>query len=380
MAKEFAARFHLRHPTKGFNVMPWDAEDAGVYFGERKLNEQLQRRVEAAYALGRPPKIYIQGRWGAGKTHHLYHLKYILESKGLGGKKDFIVRFFQVECEDDTAFQYLHRKMLNSLGMEVVKKAVSDFLMEHGTNRADEQKRLFDSQNLIVATQVLSIGDEQLAWRWLSGGQLSSAELRSLNVTSNLEDTTELVDVQIRLGRLLQEQGRRIVFLIDEAESLKNVTKANAQRSWHDGLRNLADSSNNSIGYVMATFVDLNNPYPEFAAEEDIVRRLGQQNILTLEPYSDPNEVKAFIQDLLKARVDPSSIETLPAGVKAETYPFTEDALDLFMHEVLAGVSPTPSKIIEAVSECALAAHLQDQDTIELDVVRNVVPSVVSAP
>ncbi len=377
---ELAERFRLRYPEKGFAVLPWDPQDAGVYFGEQRLNERLQRRIEAGYALGRPPKIYLYGRWGAGKTHHLYHLKYLLENQGIAGRNNFIVRLFSVECEDDTGFDYLHRKMLNALGIDVVKQAVSDFLMQHGSNRAQEQRRLFESPNLIVATQVLSIGDDQLAWKWLTGHALSTAELRALNVTANLEDTSELVDVSVRIGRLLREQSRDLIFLVDEAEGLKNVGKPNAQRSWHDGLRNLADNLNNSVGFVLATYVDNNTPAPNFITEEDIVRRVGQQNILELEPYSDPIEVRRFLTDLIQARIDFSRVTDLSSTVTAETYPFDMDALDLFLQELLAGVSPTPSKIIEALSECALEAHIEDLNHITADVVREVVPRVVSIP
>ncbi len=375
---QLSERFRLKYKDKGFAVLPWDPSDAAVYFGSQALNTQLQRRIEAAYALAHPPKIYLQGRWGTGKTHHLYHLKYRLENNGAAGRNGFLVRFFAIECEDDTDFRYLHRKLLNSIGIDVVKSAVSNFLMQHGANRAHEQRRLFESTNLTVATQVLSIGDDQLAWKWLSGLQLNTGELRSLNVTANLEDTAELVDVLVRVGRLLREQGNDLVFLIDEAESLKNVNKPNAQRSWHDGLRNLADQANNSIGFVMAIHTDTNNSPPEFIMEDDINRRIGQQNILTLEPLADAPEVKGFLKDLLHARIDFASLPALPSNVTGETYPFEVDAFDLFLNELISGVSPTPSKVIESLSECALTSHLANEDFISMEVVQDVVPRVVS--
>ncbi len=377
---EFATRFHLSRPEKGFDVSPWDPEDAKIYFGDQRLSIELERRIEAGYSLGKPPKIYLRGRWGAGKTHHLYHLKYVVETKGVGGVHGFIAPYLQVECEDDTPFQYLHRKMLNALGLTTVKGAVSEFLMSAGANRQAEQERLFGNSNLIIATQVLSIGDDQLAWKWLSGETLSGSELRTLNVTTNLEDTTELVDVLVRIGRLLREQRNHVLFFIDEGEGLKNVRKANAQSSWHDGFRNLADNMNNAIGFILAIFVDHANETPDFISEDDIVRRLGQRNLVDLEPYSGQDEIEPFLRDLLRSRINLGAVSSFPDSAPADTYPFTQDAWDLFINELLHGaVSATPSKVIEGVSECSWEAHVQDVDHISIDVVQEVMPRVTAA-
>lgn len=375
--KDFADRFHLSQPDKGFEISPWD--DAKIYFGDKTLNKELENRIEAGYSLGKPPKIYLQGRWGAGKTHHLYHLKYVLEWTGLPSVKKFVAPYLSIECDDDTTYQYLHRKMMNAFGIKTVKEAVSNFLMSTGSNRSDAQSRMFGSQNLIVATQVLSIGDDQLAWRWLCGEKLTTSELKSLNVTSPLEDTAELVDVLVRVGRLFREQGTNVIFFIDEGESLKKITKPNAQSSWHDGFKNLADQLNNSVGFVMAIFVDSNYPSPEFINEDDIMRRLGQRNIITLEPYSQPEQVLPFLKDLLKARIKLDAVQSFPDGSSRETYPFDSDAIDLFVNEILSGLSPTPSKIIEAVRECAWEAHTRDQDVITTAIVQEVVPRVTAS-
>jgi hypothetical protein len=377
---EFAARFHLSHPEKGFDVSPWDPEDAKIYFGDQRLSRELESRIERGYSLGKPPKIYLRGGWGAGKTHHLYHLKYVVESQGVGGVQGFIAPYLQVECEDDTPFQYLHRKMLNALGLATVKEAVSDFLMSAGANRQAEQQRMFGGQNLIIATQVLSIGDDQLAWKWLSGETLSGNELRTLNVTTNLEDTTELVDVLVRLGQLLRERGKRVLFFIDEGEGIKNVGKRNAQISWHDGFRNLADNTNNSIGYIISFFVDSTHETPEFISEDDIVRRLGQRNLVDLQPYSGQDEIDPFLRDLLKSRIDFDSISSFPEEAPPDTYPFTPDARDLFINELLhGGVSATPSKIIEGVSECVWEAHIQDRNYISVEMINDVMPRVTAS-
>lgn len=376
---DLATRFHLSRPDRGFEISPWDSEDAKIYFGDKTLNQELRKRIEAGYSLGRPPKIYLQGRWGAGKTHHLYHLKYVLESEGLPSVKSFITPYLQIECDTETEYQYLHRKMLNALGLLTIKDAVSNFLMAQGAGRPAAQSQMFGSPNLIVATQVLSIGDDQLAWRWMSGEKLSAAELKSLNVTSSLEDTSELVDVMVRIGRLLRHEGKNVLFFIDEGEGLKNVSKPNAQTSWHDGFKNLADNANNSVGFVLAIFVDNNNPSPEFINEDDIIRRIGQKNILNIEPFSQPQQVLPFLQDLLKSRIKLEELETLPASVSKASYPFETDAMDLFVNEMLHGaVSATPSKIIEAVSECAWEAHTRDQNAISAEVVQDVVPRVTA--
>lgn len=377
----FSDRFFLSRPEKGFDVAPWDPEDASIYFGDQRLNRELAGRIEAGYATGRPPKIYLRGRWGAGKTHHLYHLKHIMESTGVGSITNFIAPYIQIECDDDTRFQYLHKKILNAIGIVKVKKAVADFLMAAGSEREAEQKRLFDKSNLIIATQVLSIGDDQLAWKWLCGETLSAGELRTLNVTTNLEDTAELVEVLFRIGRLLKEtDGAHVLIFIDEGEGLHNVRKPNAQASWHDGMKNLADNMNNSIGFILSLYVDHSNETPEFVSEDDIIRRIGQRNMVDLDPYSEPGEIEPFLKDLLESRIRLDEIDVWPGDTSRDTFPFAPDARDLFVHELLAGaVSATPSKIIEGVSECAWEAHTRGEPFINVDVVQEVMPRVTAA-
>jgi hypothetical protein len=380
---DFAERFHLTNRDRAFEIAPWYPEDAGIYFGNRELNSELEGRIQAGYALGKPPKIYLSGRWGAGKTHHLYHLKHVLETTAWPGGRTFIAPYFQIECDDATTFSYLHKKMMNALGVDLVKQAVSDFLMGFGaaTARSEAQARMFGSANLVVATQVLSIGDAQLAWKWLSGERLSGGELRSLNVTTNLEDTSELVDVLVRIGRLLNSQNCDLIFFVDELEGLRNVTKPNASSSWHDGMRNLADNMNNSVGYVFGIFVDTNNPFPGFIIEDDIVRRMGQRNSIELPTYSDATDIDPFLRDLVGARIRLDDLGSLPPEVTRDSYPFTMDARDLFINELVAGaVSATPSKIIEGLSECAWAAHIAEESFISVETVQEVMPRVTAVP
>lgn len=376
----FAERFHLTHPSKAFEILPWEPEDAKAYFGDRQLNKDLENRIERGYTMGKPPKIYLLGRWGSGKTHHLYHLQYVLQTTGVGSITTFIAPYIQIECKDDTSYSYLHRKMMDTLGLKTVKSAISTFLMGLGPDRAAGQKAIFGSDNLIIATQVLSIGDEQLAWKWLCGETLSGSELKSLNVTSNLQDTSELVDVLVRIGRLLADQGQKLIYFIDEGESLKNITKPNAQRSWHDGIKNLADNSNSSVGFIMAMFVDNANPTPEFITEDDIFRRLGTHNIVDLEPFTESAEIVPFVRDLLEARIDFGSISEFPAGSTAASFPFTDDGFELFVQELASGAaSATPSKVIEGVSECAWKAHTLEEEAISMTTVQDVMPIVMAA-
>lgn len=379
---DFAQRFHLKYPEKGFEIAPWDPEDAKIYFGKSALNLQLQNRIEAGYSQGRPPKLYLQGSWGSGKTHHLYHIQHILNSSGVGGMNGFITPYIAIECQDNTDFHYFHKKLLNGLTLTKVKEAVSDFLMDTGQDRTTAQQDMFGSRNLILATQVLAMGGEndQLAWKWMSGDRLNPGELKGLGVTTNLEDTSELTDVLIRLGRLFLRSGKRLIFFIDEAESVKNVSKPNAQSSWHDGLKNLADNANNSVGYMIAIFMDNNNPTPEFMIEDDIVRRMGQKNIIDLEPFFEGLQLKNFIKDLLSARIDFTEITAFPDGSSLDTYPFKSDAFDLFLNELLGGaVSATPSKIIEGVRECTWRAHELDIDLVSVEVVQEIMPVVTQA-
>jgi hypothetical protein len=126
--------------------------------------------------------------------------------------------------------------------------------------------------------------------------------------------------------------------------------------------------------------VDHANETPAFISEADVIRRLGQGNLVDLEPYSGPEQIEPFLRDLIASRIDLHAIGDNTLEPTPDAYPFTADSWDAFVNELVAGaVSATPSKIIEGVSECAWEAHLRDELTISVDAVQEVMPRVTQA-
>ena len=95
-----------------------------------------------------------------------------------------------------------------------------------------------------------------------------------------LVETGDLVDVLVTVGELFKRIGQHILFLVDEGENLHAVSNADAQRSWHDAFRRLADQNDNqSLGWIMTFYETIHEGAPPFMFEGDITSVLQNQLI-----------------------------------------------------------------------------------------------------
>ena len=105
-------------------------DDRRVYFGRGNLNEQLIGDIEQRYEMGIPPKKYIHGLYGAGKTHTLFNIKDCIEEDPQNLPSDFKIRcrFVEAEFRKKTDYTYLHRSIMEGIGLNEVKGVVQRFI------------------------------------------------------------------------------------------------------------------------------------------------------------------------------------------------------------------------------------------------------------
>jgi len=363
-----------------FQINPKQSfEDAKLYFGSDQ-NRQIIREIETGYMAGYVPRIYLFGSYGTGKTHLLYHLKHHFDqSKQSPEIAAYVV---QIEAESKTRYQSLHKRLLDAVGIDALEKAYIDYSLAPGGDREARFRELFEDPNLYRVMQLLPTGpaNKNLAWRWLTGDKLSAGEQMQLGVTSLVTETGDLVDLLVRIGELFKRTGKNLLFLIDESEGLHSVSNGDAQRSWHDAFKRLADQNDNqSVGWILTFYTTLHDEAPTFMLEGDITTRLGKGGQRLLEPLQ-PVQVKEFLVDLLKAFIDKGCAEEAiragnPKGSLSH-YPFTDSGLETFVeHSGAAPENAIPRTILRALTSCALEALRRDTRVLDAPLVNEVVPA-----
>lgn len=371
---------HLCLTRPNFQINPKQAfDDAKLFFGEQR-NAEIIGNMEMGYMAGYVPRMYLFGGYGTGKTHLLYHLKYHFETSD--GPVQVLPFVVQAEAESKTRFQALHKRMMDALSLARLEKVYMDYNLSLGDEREKKLRELFSDENLFQAMRLLPTGpaNKTLAWRWLTGEKLSVKDQTDLGVTSNLTETGDLVRVLAVVGELFKRSGQHLLFLVDESEALHVVSQHDAQRSWHDAFRRLADSNDNqSVGWVLSFYTTMQDEPPGFMTEGDIMTRLGREGIRLLEPLA-PVEVAKFLTDLLGAFVDreaaAAKIQAEGLETTAELYPFTDDGLSVFVQH--ASVDPhnsIPRTILGALTACALETLRSGRHVFDAALVDDVVPA-----
>jgi hypothetical protein len=157
---------------------------------------------------------------------------------------------------------------------------------------------------------------------------------------------------------------------LDELEGLNNVDDSDAQESFHDAFRKLADQENDVAGFIVSIFAGSEAQIPQFVFRPDIVSRIGGAHVHHLNYFQQDQDVEKFLVDLFglvidsQKRSDAEKAGTIPSGLAF--YPLSDDAKDQFVHyAVSAPGASLPRNIIDAVNECALCAFRRNSSVID---------------
>jgi len=359
-------------------------DDARFYFERPNEEEILKRQVRTAFVSPGVPKMVIYGPFGSGKTQTIYHLEYYLRNQRPPGcRYQPVTVHLDLEMQDKSDCHTWHLQIMEALGKEAVTGWV-DALFAQTPNLDSKLREIFKDASMAAAAMNLRVGGNLglLAWRWLCGHKLNK-ELETLKVTRSLGEVgaADLVNVLVGIGRVAQECGQVVIFLMDEAEQFRNVRKGNAQESLHTYLRRLAEPANSSVGFIIAGYALALNDMAELIWRDDVRTRVGENNFVFLDHLPNVKDVQEFLRQMLAELVDHTQaqvkISSEGLGVSLETYPFTSDAFDLLCQ--IAAADPTkalPRNIIKAVNECCISAWDSNQAIVDENVVNEIAPSV----
>lgn len=161
--------------------------DAEWYFGNSQVSEELLSRITNDFDIRGIPKCGIIGRFGEGKTHTLYHVKYLFDSEPENYPAlCFILGLapYDEKIPDLSGWKYIHGKMLDAMGEGFLRQIVREFdnIPEDRTGDLSEQMKnvfTFGDENLKRSLANVLVGyflretrSTITAWQWLRGNKL----------------------------------------------------------------------------------------------------------------------------------------------------------------------------------------------------------------
>ena len=360
-----------------------NGNDARFYFGQDIVKQNITRQLRHSY-VGNVPKIILIGQYGSGKTQMLFYIRHLLLNeppRSLKLKPHIVM--LDIEMNSKSNHQDLHLQLMEGISKTVVSGWV-DGIAKKGLNLEEELRKIFNDDNVVEALIKLNLGGiDYVAWRWLSGQDLSNKELELLRVTRNLGQigAGAMVNELIGIGLLAELLGEKIVFLMDEAERFLNVQNVDAQNTLEDYFRDLSEKRNASVGFLIAATAQGLDGTARFLVSDAVITRIGRQNIVIIPPIPSLADVKSFIIQMLSEIIDQSAAESNikenSLGISVGTYPFDSDSFDLLCE--YASQEPTkaiPRNIINAINECAISAWDEEKRAIDSGIVSSIAPLV----
>ncbi len=296
---EFKNWFCLRD-RDSFTIDPKiNSSDARFYFGRAQLDTRMQNQIKRAFIDPQVPKMMVWGPYGCGKTQTLYYLAYSLEHNtpaSCRGKPHTV--HLEIEVRSKSTATEWHLQNMEALGMNDVQKWLKELFSKSADFDA-ELGNLTADPNIVQAFSHLRGGGDLgfIAWRWMTGQNLSAKELQEIKVTRNLGSVGvgDLVAGLQACGALAAAVGYRLVFFIDEMEELQNVRTGDAAESWHQYIRKLADNANFTVGFVIGFKADTRDDAPEMLIRGDVTSRVSPNNYIELETLAAPANVQQFV-------------------------------------------------------------------------------------
>jgi len=347
---DFATWFGLQDGKEDFYVLT--DRDYQMYFARNAIDSQLRRLIDEAHRGNNTLKAVLYGEWGAGKTHTMRHLKHQLESHN--SKPGRVVLIDLPDINKKSTFNDLQYTLLNDIGFEVARDWIKQFNTRH--NDAEKRVKAFTgSSDITKALLTLGVfGDAaQVAWAWLGGSNIGN-EGRSVGLPPTITQSKTFTMILRMLGQLSDEcDGKRLTYMIDEADKLENITDDDAVNQWVECVKELADINNDECGLVFsAGFTDI-DLMPKMLKEQQVQTRFTQGHYIVLHSFQIP-ETEDFLRSLFSAWIDgPKRTQIMKDhGGEADgesltptTFPFTDQSLALFAQHLCRNAVTSPRDI-----------------------------------
>lgn len=341
--------------------------------------DSITKKLKNDLVTDRCPKRFVNGPYGAGKTHTLFAVTSALKRALSGTPYDVEVVYISApDFARNAKFLDLYSHILAIIGkpkiMELFQKLVQDLLRQKiGWKREELAAAIhqkLEQVNYDLANVLsINIPDENLVWRWIRGATSSSSELTTLGVSSHLKeaDPQMLVKMLETIGKLFETyEKKKLIILLDECERWEDLTD-DALGSLNLGFLRLADKSNKHISVIWSISVEAGGWETETTVlEKPVIERIMPRNIIQI-PTLDTDDASRFMKDVIQYVRDPKCDVKAKLKKKApeekvsvSTYPFSEEALDQILASIPEESQLTPRRLIDALSNAVGNAALEE--------------------
>jgi len=339
----------------------------------------ITKKIKVDLITDRCPKRFVNGPYGAGKTHTLFAvttaLKEALSNTPYGVE---IVYLSAPDFPKNARFLDLYRHILKIIGkpkiVTLFQKLQQAFLKQKIGWKRDElaaaiHKKLGEINYDFANVLSISLPDDQLVWRWLIGSTSSNTDLSTLGVASHLKeaDPQMLVNILETIGKLFATyEKKRLTILLDECERWEDLSDA-ALGSLNLGFLRLADKENKNVSVIWSISIEAGGWEAETTVlEKAVIERIMPRNIIEI-PTLDLSDARRFMKDVIQYVRDPkchveAKIAKPPPSenVSAETYPFSKEALEQILASIPEESQLTPRRLIDALSNAVGNAALDE--------------------
>jgi len=313
----------------------------------------------------------IWGYFGAGKSHSLFHFKWLFEKEG----RTFV--FYSPLPKQMKRYAHLYQYgFFNAMSFLSFSKVAADIwrkLNPRGIDEKGEMKALEIVNNEIsdnwldMAQVVMTLGRMTaltgsfrdplclLAQAWLSGERLSKRQLRDLGVVSNLVDDSDFVRATSCILRMLTYKGNQcngydsVFWMLDDCHFFAAIKKASQKKfaAIQQSLRDVFDACPNDLCLILSFASRDVTKFRELLIEDLLNRVTAQVEIapLTLEDSLD------FVLDLI------NNEKFGKEKPEDKYYPYTEDAIKSITRYVSQEADLTPREIMKHMDKITATAE-----------------------
>ncbi len=368
--------YGLKEGRNNFEI--YADKDSGFYVPRSGVDiDSITKKIQVDLITDRCPRRFVNGPYGAGKTHTLFAVTTAL--KRALSETPYGVEIVYVSAPDfpkNARFLDLYAHILRIIGkpkiLTLFQKLQQDFLKEKIGWKRDElavaiHKKLGKIDYDLANVLSISLPDEQLVWRWMLGATSSNADLSTLGVSSHLKDADPqmLVNILETIGRLFEAyESKKLIILLDECERWEDLSDA-ALGSLNLGFLRLADKENKHVSVIWSISIAAGGWGAETTVlEKAVIERIMPRNVIEI-PTLDISDARRFMKDVIQYVRDPkydvkAKITRTPPSenVNVETYPFSEDALEQILASIPEESQLTPRRLIDALSNAVGHAAL----------------------
>ncbi|MES0171911.1 hypothetical protein [Mesorhizobium sp. M0006] len=383
--------FFLRPGFASFQIRP--ETHPGLLFGtrEQKKRDYLIGEIEGACYGRAGYKAVVFGDYGRGKTHLSLNLKFKSAHDGLG-----VVPIY-LKCSAYTAkepFATLFGQFLRELSLTDVRRVATEYFKLVATGKARPIREIVHLEDVAVAIEAgLQLPNDNVVrdtMRWLGGDRVPMT-LIAAQLKDRLTDSREFGAVMRGLTHMYREvDGKVLLYFLDEAERLENITHIDTFAAWTAAFRELTEIE--GLGLIMFIGALTRNALPTILLSDEIMRRVGVANYVEFQnPGRD--DIRDFLIELLgtlvrKGHVPDAHQPAMTAdalsseipdelakitGSDAERlryFPFQPDAFEEFVEQIAAGdMSSKPSEALIRLTKAAQTAMRKDKPTIDRAIV-----------